>query len=521
MSCLTRFPVIAIPLFIVWGLLDANLRAQDARKVREIIAHRGSSLDRPENTLASCRRAIEAGATVTETDIRTTRDGALVCMHDADVSRTTNGKGLVSEKTLAELRQLDAGSWFDPKFHNERIPTLRETLEVCKGKIDVMLDLQEKGEQYGEKVAAEVHKYGDPKRTVLGIRTVEHARLFRKLLPEARQIGLIPTPESLESFAEAGVPMIRLWPRWLPNKELVGRLRQLKRTLHLGAGKGTKEEVVPLLAYEPESLSSEDPAQLIKTLAQLGRAGKSPPAQAKPAPNHADVSYGLHPHQRLDIYLPPTGSGPYPVVLWFGGIWKPAKHPARLDFFGKARCAVIAVQTRTMTDAMEDKVSPPISYVANDACRAVQFVRLNAGRWQLDPQRIAVGGGSQGALPALYVACAGERAEPRSSDPVERVSTRVTCAAAYRSQPTIDPKRMQEWVPGVEWGAPALGCSFQESLKRREELLPIIARWSPDALLHRGVPPLYFENEWGLTQPKDVTETNYKVHSPAWGLGFQ
>jgi len=91
-----------------------------------------------------------------------------------------------------------------------------------------------------------------------------------------------------------------------------------------------------------------------------------------PAPTHADVSYGPHPHQRVDVYLPPGGGGPSPVVLWFGGIWKPAKHPARLDFFGKAHCAVIAVQTRTLTDAMEDKVNAPISYVANDACRAVQ-----------------------------------------------------------------------------------------------------------------------------------------------------
>jgi acetyl esterase/lipase len=240
-----------------------------------------------------------------------------------------------------------------------------------------------------------------------------------------------------------------------------------------------------------------------------------------PTPTHADVSYGPSPHQLLDIYLPAKGGGPYPVVLWFGGIWKPAKHPARLDFFRNASCAVIAVQTRTMTDAVEDKVSAPISYVANDACRAVQFVRLHAARWNLDPRRIAVGGGSQGALPALYVACAGERADPQSSDMVERVSTRVTCAAAYRSQPSIDPKRMQEWVPGVKWGAPALGCSFEESLRRREELLPIISKWSPDALLHPGAPPLYFENEWGLTRPEAVTEANYTVHSPAWALGFQ
>ncbi|QJW93997.1 alpha/beta hydrolase family protein [Frigoriglobus tundricola] len=249
--------------------------------------------------------------------------------------------------------------------------------------------------------------------------------------------------------------------------------------------------------------------------------GSAPLTAAAPTPTHADVAYGPHEHQRLDIYLPPKGDGPYPVLVWYGGIWKPAKHPAALDYFGKAQCAVIAVQTRTMTDATDDKVAVPISYVAADACRAVQFVRLHAAKWKLDPDRIAVGGGSQGAQPALYVACAADRADPNAKDPVARVSTKVTCAAAYRSQPTLDPKRMQEWVPGVEWGAPALGCSFKESLKRHEELLPVLKAWSPDYLLHKGTPPLYFENNWGLTQPEKVTETDYKVHSPAWALGFQ
>jgi glycerophosphoryl diester phosphodiesterase len=269
-------PLLALAGFLVPASAEEvpPAAAQAARKVREIIAHRGGSSDRPENTLASCRRAIEAGATVTETDIRTTRDGALVCRHDDDLARTTNGKGKVSEKTLAELKELDAGSWFDPKFKDERIPTLREFLETSKGKIDIMLDLKETGETYAAKITAEVRRHGEPKRTVLGVRSVEQAQLFRKLLPEARQIGLIPTQESLESFAEAGVPMIRLWPRWLDDKTLVPRLRKLKLTLHLGAGLGKKEDVLPLLAHEPESLSSEDPAQLKKTLAQIAGASK-------------------------------------------------------------------------------------------------------------------------------------------------------------------------------------------------------------------------------------------------------
>ncbi len=241
----------------------------------------------------------------------------------------------------------------------------------------------------------------------------------------------------------------------------------------------------------------------------------------KPIPAQADVSYGPSPHQRMDIHLPKIGDGPYPVLIWFGGIWEPKRHTPDLQRFLSVKIAVISVGTRTLTDGMKEKAQPPVSYVMNDACRAVQFVRLNAAKWKLDPGRIGVGGGSQGALPALYVGSVPDRADPKSTDPVHQISTKVTCVAAYRSQPSIDPKRMQEWVPGVQWGAPALGCSFAESLKRRDELLPFLKKWSPDFLVHRGAAPIYFENNWGLTQPESVTAMDYKVHSPAWALGFQ
>ena len=105
-----------------------------------------------------------------------------------------------------------------------------------------------------------------------------------------------------------------------------------------------------------------------------------------------------------------------------------------------------------MKDGIADKIQPPVSVCLLDARRALQYVRLHAKEWKLDPDRIVVAGSSQGALPALYVACAGEKADPNSTDLVERVSTKVLGAGAYRSQPSIDPRRMQEWEPGVEWG---------------------------------------------------------------------
>jgi glycerophosphoryl diester phosphodiesterase len=249
---------------------DARI-AQAAKKVKQIIGHRGSCADRPENTLASYRRAIEAGATVMEMDVRVTKDGELISLHDADVKRTTNGKGLASELTIADLRKLDAGSWFDAKYKDERIPTMREILELGKGKIDVMLDLQEKSEEYAIRVAAESRKFGEPKRIVVGVRTLDQARYFRKYLPEARQIGLIPTPDAIDAFADAKVDMIRIWTKWLDDKTLVPRVRKHKLGLHLNGTVGAEDETRMLLQYEPESLASDDPARLIQTLKKLAQ----------------------------------------------------------------------------------------------------------------------------------------------------------------------------------------------------------------------------------------------------------
>lgn len=245
-----------------------------ARLVKQIVAHRGSSVDRPENTLASTRRAIEVGATAVEVDVRTTKDGVLVLSHDATLDHATNGSGKINDKTLVEIQQLDAGTKFDPKFAGERVPTLTQVLTLCKDKIDVLLDLKENGDEYDRKVTELVKAHGDPKRIIVGARSVEQAQRFRKLLPKARQLGLIEKPEEIEAYAAAGVEMIRLWPKWLTDTSLVNRVRQAGVKLHLNGTTGTAEEIAPLLKHRPDSLSSDDPARLIATLATLATLGQ-------------------------------------------------------------------------------------------------------------------------------------------------------------------------------------------------------------------------------------------------------
>lgn len=129
-------------LLLVSGFVFTGVLAQSAQRVYSV-AHRGASKHAPENTLASCLKAIEFGVDFIEMDLRETKDGVIVLMHDKTVDRTTNGKGKVKELTWEHISQLDAGSWFDDEFKGARVPTFREVLKAIKGKAKPDIDLKE------------------------------------------------------------------------------------------------------------------------------------------------------------------------------------------------------------------------------------------------------------------------------------------------------------------------------------------------------------------------------------------
>lgn len=144
--------VIAVAIF---GL-TALVFAQSSKKV--LVAHRGASAYAPEHTIEAYRLAIEQGADFVEQDLQITKDGALVCLHDLTLERTTNVKEVfpdrfradvsedqppnsqpakhwyVSDFTLNEIKQLDAGSWFNVKFKGAKVPTFQEAIDLVRGK---------------------------------------------------------------------------------------------------------------------------------------------------------------------------------------------------------------------------------------------------------------------------------------------------------------------------------------------------------------------------------------------------
>jgi glycerophosphoryl diester phosphodiesterase/dienelactone hydrolase len=244
--------------------------AKLAKNVGFVIAHRGAMKERPESTLSAFSKAIEIGANCIEIDLRLSKDGHLVLIHDSTVDRTTNGKGKVNSLTLKELKSLDAGSFFSKKYQGERIPTFQEALELTKGKAFLMLDLKLNGEDYNQKVAAEVLKYGDPKQMILGVRNLDQIKEFRKFLPGSLQLGLIPSPKSIDEFCKAGVDVIRLWERQLIDPSLVEKIHKHKKKVHINVSDNSVMNILSMLIQnQPSFLLSDDTRKLRNTLDKI------------------------------------------------------------------------------------------------------------------------------------------------------------------------------------------------------------------------------------------------------------
>lgn len=110
-------------------------------------AHRGASHEAPANTLAAFLLAVERGADGIEFDVHLSRDGDVVVIHDFSLEATTDGQGPVRDKTLAQLKKLDAGGWFDPAFIGQRIPTLQEVVDAVGDRLLLNIELKVAGLQ--------------------------------------------------------------------------------------------------------------------------------------------------------------------------------------------------------------------------------------------------------------------------------------------------------------------------------------------------------------------------------------
>jgi acetyl esterase/lipase len=249
----------------------------------------------------------------------------------------------------------------------------------------------------------------------------------------------------------------------------------------------------------------------------------------QPAPAFKDIAYGPRERQTLDIYLS-DGGGPRPVVLfihgggWTGGDKVQTLQTAPSNVLKRVRaagCALVSINYRFIADAKAENIFPPVTAPLQDARTALQFLRLNAAKWELDPDRVVVFGGSAGAFSSLWLALSPEMAEPDSPDPLKRMSSRVLAVAGLAAQTSIDPEQMRAWAgPKLTYGGHAFGVgSFAAFLKRRDEFARYYPVLSPASLVSADDPPIYLFYGNKLDDASD--KPAYHTHSPRFGIEFQ
>ncbi len=124
-------------LFGFWSLSSLSLKDEV-----QIMAHRGASVAAPENTMAAFQQAIDDGADWIEIDVQETADGEVVVAHDSDFMKLSGNPLKIWDATVDDLANIDVGSWVDPKYSGERVPTLTEVLRLCEDKVGVNIELK-------------------------------------------------------------------------------------------------------------------------------------------------------------------------------------------------------------------------------------------------------------------------------------------------------------------------------------------------------------------------------------------
>jgi acetyl esterase/lipase len=279
----------------------------------------------------------------------------------------------------------------------------------------------------------------------------------------------------------------------------------------------------PAFAADAPAKKPADP-----TKAKADAAKKTAPV-AQPKPFAANVPYGKHERQVLDFWKAESAS-PTPLLFYIhGGGWQGGdkNRTGGIENYLKAGVSVVAINYRFIPQATADGVVPPVKGPLHDAARALQFVRSKAAEWNIDKQRIGASGGSAGACSSLWLAFHPDMADPKSSDPIARESTRLWCAAVLGAQTTLDPQQMKDWTPNSKYGGHAFGfkgdvskqlSQFDEFLAKRDTILPWIAEYSPYALVTSDDPPIYL---FYSAPPALGQEQKDPTHTANFGVKLQ
>lgn len=280
---------------------------------------------------------------------------------------------------------------------------------------------------------------------------------------------------------------------------------------------------------------------LLASLAAAAEAPKKPEAPKKaqapakkapakkvypknPAPTVANFKYGPAERNVLDFWQAKSDK-PTPLLFFIhGGGWMGGdKAGVAVEPYLKEGISVVSINYRYVSQS-QDEV-PPVKGPLHDAARALQTVRSKAAEWNIDKQRIGASGGSAGACSSLWLAFHPDMADPKSSDPIARESTRLYCASVAGAQTTLDPQQMKEWTPNSKYGGHAFLSltgkdrpTFDAFLAAREKILPWIAEYSPYALVTSDDPPVHLTFNGPPNLGKDEKDP---THTANFGVKLQ
>ena len=254
----------AAVLTIMISLACATGAARQGTPARkQLVAHRGASAYAPEHTIEAYKLAIEQGADYVEQDLAVTKDGVLVCIHDLTLDRTTNveelfptrfvedktgsapvKRWLVGDFTLAEIKTLDAGSWFNAKFSSARIPTFQEAIDAVGKRAGLYPELKDPAFYRArgvspEKLLADVLKKNNLITTVASSRVIIQSfddttvKLLAKDLPQVPRVWLVDPANAARIDSEDKVKQVAGWATGLgPNKMIVAARPELVKWAH-------------------------------------------------------------------------------------------------------------------------------------------------------------------------------------------------------------------------------------------------------------------------------------------------
>ncbi len=242
-----------------------------------VFAHRGASAHAPENTIASFELALAQGADAIELDVKLSADGHVIVHHDPTVDRTTNGKGKVKDLSLAELKKLDAGSFFAENFHGEKIPTLEEVFEVVGKRTFINVELMNyktPRDHLVEAVCMLVKKHHMQKRIIFSSFFSSNLTKARSYLPDVPR-GLLALNGLLGAWARSFGFVFGKYQALHPyltdmTQQEVARVHRLHRRIHVWTV-NKEEDMRRLFGWGVDGIFTDDPQLALRVRTECNK----------------------------------------------------------------------------------------------------------------------------------------------------------------------------------------------------------------------------------------------------------